>query len=191
MPIYAHAMPQATRPARRGNRRRKGAELIEFTLAFLPLVVMMFALLDSAWAIFEKSTLEYAVRAGVRYGITITGTEATAASSNQTAMVKSDVQSNALGLLSGASGLACIKVNYFLPPAASSNGTMTDVSTLTNGNAPLNVMQVSIQGYSVHSLVPRIFNWKGPDDSANVSIAAIAADLIEPGTDSPPIGTAP
>ena len=134
------------RPIRAGLR--KGAETIEFTLAFLPLVAMMFVLVDSAWAIFVKSTLEYAVRAGVRQGITITGTQATAASSNQTAMVKAIVQGNSVGLLSGASGLSKIKVNYFLPPAPNSNGAMTDVSNQTDGNAGLNVMQVSVQGYT-------------------------------------------
>jgi len=113
----------------------------------------MFVLADSAWAIFVKSTLEYAVRAGVRQGITITGTQATAANSNQTAMVKSIVQQNALGLLSGATGLAKIKVNYFLPPAANSNAAMTDVSTQADGNAGLNVMQVSVQ--KLHPAVAR------------------------------------
>jgi hypothetical protein len=170
---------------------RKGSELVEFTLAFLPLLAIMFVLVDCAWAIFVKSTLEYAVRAGVRQGITITGTQATAASSNQTAMVKSIVQGNSLGVLSGASGLAKIKVHYFQPPAPNSNAAMTDVSSQINGNAGLNIMQVSIEGYAVPSLVPRIFSWKTAADNSAIAIAAIAADLIEPGQDSPPIGTAP
>lgn len=182
-------MPLRTRPRRAGSR--KGSEMIEFTLAFLPLIAIMFVLADSAWAIFVKSTLEYAVRAGVRQGITITGTQATAANSNQTAMVKSIVQQNALGLLSGATGLAKIKVNYFLPPAANSNAAMTDVSTQADGNAGLNVMQVSVQNYTLPSLVPRIFTWKTAADGSAVSVAAVAADLIEPGQDSPPIGAAP
>ena len=176
-------------PIRAGSRR--GAETVEFTLAFLPLLAVMFVLVDSAWAIFVKSTLEYAVRAGVRQGITITGTQATAASSNQTAMVKAIVQENALGLLSGAAGLAKIKVNYFLPPAPNSNGAMTDVSNQTDGNAGLNVMQVSVQGYALPSLTPRIFSWKTAADGSAIALDAVAADLIEPGQDSPPIGTAP
>jgi Flp pilus assembly protein TadG len=184
------SIPRASYAPRR-SRRRKGAETIEFALTFLPFVAMLFLLVDSAWAIFAKSTLEYAVRAGVRQGITITGTQATAAGSNQTAMVKAIVQSNALGLLSGATGLSEIKVNYFLPPAPGSNGAMTDVSTQTNGNAPLNVMQVSVQGYSIASLVPRMFSWKTKGDGSAMAIGAVAADLIEPGSDSPPIGTAP
>jgi hypothetical protein len=40
-------------------------------------------------------------------------------------------------------------------------------------------------------LAPRIFSWKeAPDGSATV-IGAVAADLIEPSQDLPPIGSAP
>jgi len=55
--------------------RCNGSELIEFTLAFLPMLAMVLFLLNVSWAIFVKSSLEYAVRAGLRYGITVTGTK--------------------------------------------------------------------------------------------------------------------
>jgi Flp pilus assembly protein TadG len=165
--------------------------MIEFTYALLPLLAMTFVLLDVAWAIFAKSTLAYAVRAGLRVGVTTTGTQATAASSDLTTMVKAAVQTNALGLLSGAAGLAKIKVHYFLPPAVDSNGDITDVSALPSGDTPLNIMQVSVVGYSLHPLVPRIFGWKQAPDTASATISAISADLIEPSRDVPPIGAAP
>src|SRR5579871_2304962 len=125
---------------RKANSRklRKGAETIEFTLCILPLLCMLFILVDIAWSVFAKSTLEYAVRSGLRYGITVTGTEATAASSNLTSMVKTVVQNNALGLLTGSSGLGKIKVHYFQPPTAGSTGSVTDVSTSSTGNLPGN-----------------------------------------------------
>ncbi len=165
--------------------------MLEFTLSLLPLLAMMFLLLDASWAIFVKSTLAFAVRTGVRQGITITGTQATAAGSDLTSMVKKTVQSNALGLLSGAAGLAKIKVNYFQPPTAGSNAASVDVSAQTNGNNPLNIMQVSIQGFSLGPLVPRIFGWRSAVDTSSTNIGAIAADLIEPSRDPPPIGAAP
>jgi hypothetical protein len=124
-------------------------------------------------------------------GITITGTQALAAGSDLTTMVKSTVQSNAAGLLAGAGGLTKIKVHYFQPPAAGSTAAAVDVSTLTTGNNPLNIMQVSIQGFSMRPLVPRIFSWKSGVDNASMNIGAIAADLIEPSTDQPAIGAAP
>ena len=168
--------------------------MLEFTLALLPLVAMIFVLLDASWAIFVKSTLAYAVRTGVRLGITITGTQATAAGSNLTAMVKANVQRNALGLLGSSpldARMAFVKVNYFQPPAPGSNAAAVDVSAQANGNAPLNIMQVSIQGFSLRALIPRIFSWKTPVDGAGTSIAAVAADLIEPSRDPPPKGAAP
>lgn len=164
---------------------------MEFTLSFLPFVVMLFMLLDVAWAVFVKSTLQYAVRAGVRSGITITGTQASAASSNLTAMVKSIVQSKALGILSGSSGLAKIKVRYYQPPSEGSTAAIVDVSSQSNGNSYPNIMQVSIEGYTLPALVPRIFGWKQPIDNAGTPIGAVAADIIEPSSDVPPIGSAP
>src|ERR1022692_5121216 len=71
-----------THPARKTSRRwranpRKGAEMMEFTLVFLPMLAMVLVLIDISWAVFAKSTLEYAVRTGVRSGITITDRKST------------------------------------------------------------------------------------------------------------------
>jgi Flp pilus assembly protein TadG len=165
--------------------------MFEFTVSFLPMLVMVFYLLDVSWAIFAKSSLEFAVRAGVRYGITVTGTQATAAKSDLTTMVKAKVQSNAMGLLAGAGGLAKIKVNYLQPPAANSTSAPTDVSTQSYGNSPGNVMQVSISGFTLVPLAPHIFTWNQLPSLSATPLSAIAADLIEPSNDVPPIGTAP
>jgi hypothetical protein len=179
-----------TRPRSR-SRRCRGAELIEFTLVFLPLLAMTTVLLDVAWAVFVKSTLQYAVHAGVRSGITITGTQATAAGSDLTSMVKAIVQQRSLGILRGPSGLAKIKVHYFQPPAPGSNGPAVDVSNQTNGNTPMYIMQVSVEGFSLQALIPRIYSWRETPDKSPTVISAAAADLIEPSRDVPPIGTAP
>lgn len=162
---------------------------MEFTLVFLPLLTMILVLIDISWAVFAKSSLEYAVRTGVRTGITITGTQATAMGGCVTDIVKNKVQSNSLGLLTGSTGLSKIKVHYFLP---SGTGTAaTDVSTQTDGNKPLNIMQVTIQGFTLRALVPRIWNWGTPADEAPEAIYAASADLIEASRDVPCIGTAP
>lgn len=173
------------------DKRRKGAEVLEFTFALLPLLMMMFVVLDAAWGMYVKTTLMQAARIGVRVGITITGTQASAAGSDLTTMVKQTVQRNAFGLLAGSTGLAKIKVNYFQPPAPGSTSASTDVSTLANGNAPGNIMQVSIQNYNLGPLVPRIFGLRQSPDVTATAINAVAADLIEPSRDPPPIGSAP
>jgi Flp pilus assembly protein TadG len=175
----------------RRRRRRRGAEVLEFTFVFLPFLMMLFVLIDVAWCIFVRATLDYAVRAGVRTGITITGTQATNASSNLTAMVKAIVQQKSLGTLRGSEGLSKIKVRYFQPPAEGASGGVVDVSTQTYGDSPGNIMQVSIEGYTLPALVPRIFGWNEAPDKNGTVIGAVAADLIEPSSDTPPIGTAP
>ena len=164
---------------------------MEFTLSFMPFLAMVLVLLDIAWAVFAKSTLTYAVRAGLRQGITITGTQAAAASSNLTAMVKSTVQQNALGLLAGSSGLAKIKVHFYQPADPSVNAAPTQVDAAANANQPMNIMQVSIEGFALSPLVPRLFTWRQAVDNASTSIAATSYDLIEPSRDVPPKGTAP
>jgi Flp pilus assembly protein TadG len=173
------------------SRRCRGAEMMEFTLALLPLLMMIFLLLDACWGIFVKGTLAFAAHEGVRVGITITKTQATAATSDLTTMVKAMVQKQSLGLLSGATGLSYIKVNYYQPPAAGSTDPVTDVSNQSDGNSPSNIMQVSVQGYPLRPLVPRLFGLGKPVDVSSTAISAIAADIIEPSRDVPPIGVAP
>ncbi len=173
------------------TRRRRGAEMLEFTLTLLPMLAMIFVLLDVAWAVFVKSTLQYAVRAGVRREVTITGTQATAGGACLTEIVKGVVQANSMGLLRGTTGLAAIKVNYLKPPAPGSTAAAVDVSTQTNGNQPLNIMQVSVQNFSLAALAPRIYSWHSAPDKAATIINAASADMIEPSRDVPCIGVAP
>jgi len=172
-------------------KRTRGAEVLEFTFVFLPMIMMIIVLIDIAWAIFVKATLEYAVRVGVRSGITITGTQASAAGSDLTTMVKSIVQQSSIGILRGSSGLSKIKVHYFQPPAEGSSAQPVDVSNQTWGNTPLYIMQVSVEGYMLPALVPRIFGLGKAIDNSSTAISAVSADLIEPSRDVPPIGSAP
>ncbi|HUJ23379.1 MAG TPA: TadE/TadG family type IV pilus assembly protein [Bryobacteraceae bacterium] len=181
-------------PARPGARRRagrqSGAEVFEFTLAFLPFLAMLLVLLDTAWAVYVKSTLEQAVRIGVRTGITMTAAN-TPTGSCLTDYVKGVVQQNASGLLAGSSGVGLIKVNYFLPPAENSTGPATDVSTQANADAPGNIMQVSVQNYSLIPLLPRIYSWNQVQDTSPLVMSVYSADLMEPSSSPPCVGVAP
>ena len=175
------------------KRRRKGAEMLEFTFAFLPLICMILVFLDIAWAIFAKSTLNYAVRMGLRYGITVTGTQATAAGSDLAAMTKAKVQANAVGLLAGSAGLAKIKIHFYQPPSPGTNSAPTLVDSNADANKPLNIMKVDVEGFTLSPLVPRLFDWRtrGAPDKTSTPIAASAYDMIEPSRDVPPKGTVP
>ena len=173
------------------RRSRRGAEIVEFTLVLLPLLGMICVIIDTGWAVFAKSTLQRAVRVGVRTGVTITGTQATAAGTCLTDIVKSTVQANSMGLLNGSPGLSKIKVNYLQPPAPASSGAAIDVSTQADGNTSGNIMQVSVQDFSLIPLLPRFFDWKTAADKSPLIIKVVSADLIEPSRDPPCIGTAP
>jgi hypothetical protein len=172
--------------------------MIEFTLALLPLLMMIFLLMDASWGMFVKSTMTDAVRAGLRVGITTTGTTASTAGAggtptDLTTMVKQSVQSHAFGLLAGASGLLKIKVHYFQPPDVGSGAAPVDVSTVnpTGPVSPGDIMQVSIQGFSLTPLAARIYGLKSGVDNSSTTIGAVASDLIEPSRDPPNKGVAP
>jgi Flp pilus assembly protein TadG len=181
------------------NRRRgrafgsRGAEPLEFTLVLLPLLAMVTVLVDTSWAVYTKSTLQRAVRIGVRNGITLTASQMVQGAC-LTDTVKKTVQANAMGLLTGSSGLAMVKVHYFQPPAVNSTSAAVDVSANSDGNQPGNIMQVSVENYSLVPLLPRIYNWKtAADKNPLVIVGVFSADLIESAssTDRPCIGTAP
>ncbi len=194
-------MPQAAFPAaplRTSRRRRtRGAELIEFTLNFLPFLAMIIVVVDTSWTIFAEATLQQAVRLAVRTGVTLTSSQV---NGNLTDEVKSLVQQHAVGMLNGTAGLSRIKVNYF-----DQDNPSVDVSAQPSGNRPGNIMQVSVQNYPLSPLMARIFDWasgvdchtvdlgSGGDNKGATGITVFAADVIEPMSTSviPPIGSAP
>jgi len=203
LPNTSGTMPAADLGARGLRRRRSsGSEVLEFTFAFLPLLAFTFVLVDTAWAVMAKATVQRAVRIAVRTGITLTATspQITSGGGTLTGAVKGLVQSNSLWLLNGTTGLSYIKVNYYYPPASGTTGSVTEVSTCTAvalpscptvADASGNIMQVSVQGLSIGALVPRIFGpGKGVDNSPT-SVTVYSADIIEPNTNPPPVGTAP
>jgi Flp pilus assembly protein TadG len=179
------------------RRRSSGSQILEFTFVFLPLLAFTSVLLDTAWAVMAKATVQRAVRLAVRNGITLTASQMTG-SACLTDTVKGTVQSYSLGLLNGSTGLSYIKVNYYAPPV-SNTAAVTDVSacTATSSTCPTiadvagNIIQVSVQGLSVTPLMPRIFGFKIANDNAPLLISVYSADVIEPHNNPPCVGTAP
>jgi Flp pilus assembly protein TadG len=182
--------PIAAQVSPRRRDRRRGAELLEFTLAMLPLLAMITVLIDTSWALFARSALQRAVRIGVRSGVTLTSAQmATGACLTDT--VKGVVQANALGLLNGDTGLSKIKVNYLQPPAPSSTADAVDVSASANGNQPGNIMQVTVQNFSLLPLMPRLLGPAVRADNDPTVLTVKSADMIEPSRQPPCKGTAP
>ena len=163
---------------------------MEFTLVFLPMLAFVTVIADTAWAIWAKATLQRAVRLGVRVGVTLTAAQM-ANGACLTDTVKGTVQAYSFGLLNGTSGLSKIKVNYLQPPPSGSTAAATDVSTQASGDQGGNIMQVSVQNYSLVPLMPRITSWKTASDNNPLVFSVNSADLIEPSNNPPCIGTAP
>lgn len=176
-------------PPRRRDRRR-GSEVLEFTLTMLPLLAMITVLIDISWALFARSALQRAVRIGVRTGVTLTSAQmGTGACLTDT--VKGVVQANALGLLNSDAGLSKIKVNYLQPPPPDSMADALDVSTASNGNQPGNILQVSVQNFSLLPLIPRLLGPPVRADNNPTVLTVKSADMIEPSRQPPCKGTAP
>jgi|HubBroStandDraft_5_1064220.scaffolds.fasta_scaffold467148_2 Flp pilus assembly protein TadG len=145
--------------ARPGER---GSQVIELALVLLPLCALVFLILDIAWAFYVKATLQNAVREGVRYAVT----SQTMTGLGQDASIKTVVQQNAMGLLSGSAGVALINIQYYLPT------TLAPVSGL-NSNQGGNIVDVYVQGYSLPPLGP-IFRNPAP-----LSLGAQSFDRME------------
>jgi Flp pilus assembly protein TadG len=142
--------------------RERGSQVVEMAFVLLPLCAMVFLIMDMAWAFYVKATLQNAVREGVRYAIT----SQTMSGLGQDASIQAVVQTNAMGLLSGSAGAALINIQYYLP------NTLTPVSGL-DSNAGGNIVQVSVQGYSLPPLGPILRN------PAPLSLGAQSFDRME------------
>lgn len=119
--------------------------MLEWALVILPTLGIITSFFDVSFALFSWTTLQNAVREGVRYAITFQ----TASGLGQDASIKQVVATNSMGLLSSSSTL--IQVNYFLPTAPN---TAIAVGASPAGNVPGNIVEVSVQAYPLKWLVP-------------------------------------
>jgi len=155
-------------PSRASSRRRsrRGSQFVEAGLALVPFCAVLFLVVDTAWGLWVKATLQHAVREGVRYGIT----GRTAGDAGQIASIKAVVQNQAMGLLSGDRA-STLFVRFYDPATLAATGS----------NSAGNVLEVAVEGYPVTPLAPLL-------RSASVfSLTVRAADIIEPS----PGGVAP
>src|ERR1051325_2973340 len=117
---------------------RKGSELLEFGLVITPMLGFAFLIIDLAWAVFTRSTLQYAVREGVRYAVT----SQTIGSLGQKDSIRRVVQQNSLGMLATQAGFDQIQIRFYTPD------TFTDISNNPGANLGGNLVEVAVEGYS-------------------------------------------
>lgn len=150
------------------SRRQAGNTLVETAFILLPLLALIFAIIDFSIAIFVRSTLQHATREGVRYAVTYQ----TMSGLGHDASIKAVVQNAALGFLSGPDGASKIHIRYFDPV------TFQEVPD----NSPGNLVEVSVEDFRWSWIVPL---WRS---ASPVTIAARSSDRMEglPGGQSPP-----
>jgi Flp pilus assembly protein TadG len=168
-------------PLRRHGER--GSEILEFTLVLLPALAFLFLLLNVAWAVYSRATLQYAVAQGVRYAIT----SQTMSGLGQKDSIRTVVQQSAFGRLganSSAPQWSSIQVKFFLPDG-------TDVSNTQGGNGQQNgvmpLVQVSVESITQTNLLPFV-KIPGLGTLSPIVMSARAWDRMEA---SPPGGPPP
>ena len=134
------------------KHKQRGSEPLEFSLVMLPTLGFLFLLLNIAWAVYTRATLQYAVAQGVRYAVT----SQTMTGLGQKDSIRTMVQKSAFGRLganSSASAWSNIQVHFYLPDG-------TDVSSTPGGNGQQNgvfpLVEVSVEGISEKTLMPTI-----------------------------------
>lgn len=136
-------------------RDRSGSQIIEFGFVLIPIMMVIFMILDIGWICFAKQTLQHAVQMGVRAAITDT---------LQVDGIKAVVQSNALGFLNGDANLNRISVTCYQPtnlsnPVACTGGYVVEVA--------VNSVPVSLLGPVVGT------------NYTNITLSANSSDLME------------
>lgn len=127
-----------TQPGRR--RRQRGNAMVETALMILPFFAMLLALIDFSYAFFMRTTLQNAVRTGIRYAVTWQ----TMSGKCYKASVKESVRLASLGFIKTTNVDTYVKVRYFDPIS------LGEVAS----NAPGNIVEVTVENYQ--------WNWMGP-----------------------------
>jgi Flp pilus assembly protein TadG len=146
------------------KRRERGHVALEMALGFLPLMAMIFAIMDFSMVVFIQGAFQNATEEAVRFGITYNLTYNGTTYSTQTAAMTAVVEANSFGFLNATNAATYIAVNYYLPnnlstPATTASlnlptGVVVNGVTITNLNQTGNVMQVVVSGYPWSWMVP-------------------------------------
>jgi Flp pilus assembly protein TadG len=145
------------------RRSRRGAYFVELAFTLIPMLAILFAIVDYSMPIFFRSLLTHAAREGSRYGMTFR----TDSGASQTTSIQNAVMAQSAGFLSGADGRAKIKVRYY-------NQTTFAEDTSPNRNADGNIVEVSIEGFEWRHMLPLL-----RESVRSVTINASSADRLE------------
>jgi len=145
---------------------RRGSVLVESSFAFLPFLALLFGVIDIAFAIFIRNTMQFAVRQGVRYAVT----SQTFPGMGQDESIKTVVRTYSMGLLDGLSpkhdGNSQLSVDYYDPASlVHLDGPGSNVGG--------NIVVVSANGLSWAWMVPLLRS------SMPLQFSVSSADIME------------
>lgn len=135
--------------------------MLEFALCFLLFMAVVFGFTQIAMTIWMKSTLHFAVREGIRFGMT----GRTLGTSGHDDSIKQIIQARAGGVLTVAQADALVTIQYY-----------DQSGTATGSNAGGNTVVMSVSNYPVPTLMGSVISWvSGP-----FSVTASAVGRQEP-----------
>jgi Flp pilus assembly protein TadG len=150
------------------RRRQAGAAMVEMVFVLLPLLAIIFLLIDTAWMIFARASLQEAARQAVRFGIT------GQAPGGLNAAIRLVAQQHSFGFITSANAATVVSIRYTAP--SDSTTALSGCSATSGGN----VLQVSISGVTLRPMAPLLRS------NSPLSLSANSADAMEPGANSCP-----
>ncbi len=169
---YTDVKNMALASSRTGRRPREvGSALVEMTFVLLPLMGLIFLIVDVAWMIFARASLQEAAREAVRFGVT---GQLAPGCSGLNASIKQIAQQSSFGFITAANASSVISIRYTSP--SNSSTALTGCSATAGGN----VLQVSISGISLAPMAPLLRS------ASPLALSANSADAMEPGQNNCP-----
>jgi Flp pilus assembly protein TadG len=141
----------------------EGSEIVEFGLVLVPMLALVFLVINVGWMIFAKASLLEAVRSGVRFGVT---GQVTTGQAGVTSSIRQVVQQNSSGFISAANAASKISIQYFAPATLS---PVAGVSRCAGGN----IVQVSATGVAIAPLAAVLIS------PAPLTLSAASSDIME------------
>jgi Flp pilus assembly protein TadG len=141
----------------------EGSESVEFGFVLVPLLAVVFLIINVGWIIFAKASLQEAVREGVRFGVT---GQVTAGQAGVSSSIRQVVQQYSVGFVTPANASSKVSIQYLSPQTL---GTVSGAGACAGGN----IVQVSISGISVSPLASLLIN------PAPLVLSATSSDVME------------
>jgi hypothetical protein len=168
-------MNSTTHGTQRRRRSERGNELLETSLTMVLFFGFLFLILDISMAVFIKGSLQTAVEAGVRTGVTETLLTGTSYLSDSIAL---SVAQNSKGYVSTTKPSCLVSVSYY-DPDANPPGYVTSLASGHN-----TILIVSVNAYQYHAMGPILQGWgyngKKYTSPMPLMISATATGALQP-----------